>query len=718
MLISLTLNNFRKAVNTSIEFTEGLNVLRGANERGKTTTIEGVSYALYGTSALRTSLEECVTWGEKPATLKAILVYKGPANVFRFERSKGGASVYRDAEQVPFVTGQREVTAFASELLGADAKTAALLMMASQADLRGALDEGPGAVSSLIGKLADFALVDTLLVRAQERLLTGSAAPFTAKLAGFRTDLETLRANAPSADLDGAQADLDAAQAGADALMAARDAASAASDELLLKLANGRSLRQKHSTLQQEHIRASAKLGETVGKLEATRATIADRPSQEALDAAAADVASFGKMAELVQAKGLVDAAAKVFPEVHWEGEEAGFLKELQGLTARRQDMQNEVSNFTMQARAVSARRITSGKCPTCGHAAVGDDHVKATNDALNAEATALLEKAAQAGRLAAGVQSDLDDLVGVQKSAATAIRLRAWLANRALPVSIDEGTYPPRFNWIGPQPSVEGKAQAEQRLANLQALLNAAVRAGGAEATLCGQFVHLEGEVQRITNLRGEVLDALIDYDIPALEGQGQQATAALSQAMQELNAGLGRVKVAEQVLRDRKAALAAHAAQVENLKVRIQEAEADLVKLDFNNALMKKLKALKPAVTDHLWGIVLASVGTFFSQIRGEVSVVTKDSSGFKVNGRDIASLSGSTLDALALAVRVALTRTFIPHTSLLTLDEPAHGADDQRTGNILGFLAGAGFQQTILCSHDPLSESVASNVVVVGE
>lgn len=718
MITELTLSNFRKVRQGFMAFVPGLNVIRGANEASKSTRLEAILYALYGTSTLRTSLEECVTWGEKPATLKAILVYKASANVFRFERSKGGASVYRDAEQVPFVTGQREVTAFATELLGADAKTAALLMMASQADLRGALDEGPGAVSSLIGKLADFALVDTLLVRAQERLLTGSAAPFTAKLAGFRTDLETLLANTPSADLDGAQADLDAAQAEADALLAARDAASAASDELLLKLGEGRSLRQKHSTLQQEHIKASAKLDETVGKLEAARATIADRPYQEALDAAAATVASFGKMAELVQAKGLVDAAAKVFPEVHWEGDEGSFLKELEGLTARRRDLQNVVSNFTMQARAVSARRITSGKCPTCGHAAVGDDHVKATNDALNAEAAALLEKAAEAGRQAAGIQGDYDDLVGVQQTAATATRLRAWLANRELPVSIDESTYPPRFAWTGPQPSVEGKAQADRQLAWLQELLNAAVRAEGVQATLGGQLAHLQAEVQRLGDLRDEVINALVDIDIPALEEQSQQATAALTRAMQELNAGLGRVKVAEQALRDRKAALAAHAAQVQNLKVRIQEAEADLVKLDFNNALMKKLKALKPAVTDHLWGIVLASVGTFFSQIRGEASVVTKDSSGFKVNGRDIASLSGSTLDALAIAVRVALTRTFIPHTSLLTLDEPAHGADDHRTGNILGFLAGAGFQQTILCSHDPLSESVAANVVVVGE
>ena len=92
----------------------------------------------------------------------------------------------------------------------------------------------------------------------------------------------------------------------------------------------------------------------------------------------------------------------------------------------------------------------------------------------------------------------------------------------------------------------------------------------------------------------------------------------------------------------------------------------------------------------------------------------MVSKDKDGFKVNGRPVEALSGSTMDALAIAVRVVLTKTFVPHAPFIVLDEPCHGADDDRTSNILAFLAGAGFTQTILASHDPLSESVAQNVI----
>lgn len=131
-------------------------------------------------------------------------------------------------------------------------------------------------------------------------------------------------------------------------------------------------------------------------------------------------------------------------------------------------------------------------------------------------------------------------------------------------------------------------------------------------------------------------------------------------------------------------------------------------------NNLLIKKLKAIKPAVTNHLWSIVLGAVSAMFTQVRGEASVVTKDDSGFKVNGWSAANFSGSTLDLLALTMRAALTKTFIPHAPFLSLDEPAHGSDTDRTGSILGFLASSGFDQVLLASHDELSESVANNVI----
>jgi DNA repair exonuclease SbcCD ATPase subunit len=144
--------------------------------------------------------------------------------------------------------------------------------------------------------------------------------------------------------------------------------------------------------------------------------------------------------------------------------------------------------------------------------------------------------------------------------------------------------------------------------------------------------------------------------------------------------------------------------------------KAKADLASLHFNNNLLKKVRSARPVIADQLWSSVLMAVSTMFSQMRGEKTVVTKDKEGFKANGQCVESLSGSTLDLLGLAIRVALIKTFLPACPFVILDEPAHGCDEDRTTSLLGFLAGAGFQQTIIVTHDDTSEAVADSLITL--
>jgi ABC-type transport system involved in cytochrome bd biosynthesis fused ATPase/permease subunit len=172
-------------------------------------------------------------------------------------------------------------------------------------------------------------------------------------------------------------------------------------------------------------------------------------------------------------------------------------------------------------------------------------------------------------------------------------------------------------------------------------------------------------------------------------------------------------------QVEREHAAAVKAYdaaLAAVEALRKQHAAAQADLKALVFNNALLKKVRLAKPVIADRLWVVVLAAVSTFFSTMRGEVSVVTKEASGFKVNGQSITGLSGSTLDILGLAIRLALTRTFLASAPFVILDEPAAAMDENRTNATLGFLVAAGFQQTILITHEAASETVANNLITI--
>jgi DNA repair exonuclease SbcCD ATPase subunit len=155
---------------------------------------------------------------------------------------------------------------------------------------------------------------------------------------------------------------------------------------------------------------------------------------------------------------------------------------------------------------------------------------------------------------------------------------------------------------------------------------------------------------------------------------------------------------------------------AKVENVRKQLKDANDDLTAVNFNNALLKRVRAARPVIANKLWSKVLAAVSRYFSQMRGEESVVTKDGDGFKVNGKLIENLSGSALDLLGLAIRLALVRTFLPHAPFLILDEPAAACNDERTESMMGFLVACGFNQMLIVTHEDLSEKVASSLIEI--
>ena len=113
---------------------------------------------------------------------------------------------------------------------------------------------------------------------------------------------------------------------------------------------------------------------------------------------------------------------------------------------------------------------------------------------------------------------------------------------------------------------------------------------------------------------------------------------------------------------------------------------------------------------------GTVLGAVSYYFTQIRGEESIVERSEDGFKVNGRTVKGLSGSTQDILGLAIRIALSKVFLPVVPFVFVDEPFAGCSDNREVNGLGTLASAGFSQTFLVTHSSLGDSLADNLLQI--
>ena len=148
----------------------------------------------------------------------------------------------------------------------------------------------------------------------------------------------------------------------------------------------------------------------------------------------------------------------------------------------------------------------------------------------------------------------------------------------------------------------------------------------------------------------------------------------------------------------------------------MRLAEAREELAEVNFNNSLVKKLRTARPEIANKVWSNVLGTVSRYFSVMRGTKAVVTKGDDGFLVDGKSVESYSGSTLDILGLALRVALIRTFLPNCGFMMLDEPFAACDDGRQTLALGFLASAGFRQVLVITHEGISETVADTLITL--
>jgi DNA repair exonuclease SbcCD ATPase subunit len=708
MIKTLKLTKFRQHVDRQFDFTDGLQLLKAPNEGGKSTTIESILFALYGSRTLRDSLAQCVTWGHKENELKVELVIEVDGTEYLIRRSKSGAEVIKDG--VVFVTGQAEVTAFSATLLGADAKTAGNLMLADQSGLRGALDEGPAAVSGLMSKLADFDTIDRIVEAMQSTLLLGADAPIREKLKAAEAERDEAFAAMPApSSVAAAELAVSKAEAKANALRKQRDENEAPAYNLAIEKM------REAEVAQEKYMTAMEAAGKSLGNMTQAEARLEDAKSRVIVidhDRIATLRKDVFDIAEAMKRASAWEAFKKLpsLPDVHWEGDSDSFHTHLQNSRALLDTANAKVSHLNSQIGTARSRRIEGGLCKVCGTDVSKRPDIIETNAAVDREVAALNEQLNEWKPKAAELTNEIQQLDAIARVA----------RNNGVPSSVkpyvteENLTVPTRYLWVGGDGYVNPDFnKLKDELASLERTAEASNRAEGEVKALERALTQA-----RLDHAAAEArLQTTPAIDLAPYNAAHRAAADALNLIDNEV---YDADKVVAQSKADHEALLAQQQSCMTRLnlaKLRIDEYTKDIEAIGFNNALLKKMRSIKPAVTDHLWNSVLAAVSQFFTQLRGEASVVTKDSDGFKVNGASVKSLSGSTLDVLALAVRVALTKTFIPNSSMLILDECAAACDTTRTANLLGFLSTVGFRQVLLASHDELSESVADTVINIG-
>lgn len=730
MINTIRLQNFRQHLDRTFNFTPGINAIRGDNEAGKTTILEAFAYLVFGARALRESLDDVVTYDTPVSKLRVEGSLTHLGVVYTAYRAKSGAEVTFGSERV---TGQTEVTRFFERLFGVDAEMAGKLMISSQKAIAASITAGPTDAGKMIEALANFDLIDEIVELAQTKLVSGVTTGVEARIEQLRGQVADV---APDEDLTALRRAVVDAEAEQARLAVGLSDLKQNREDLDVDLA--KSILADEARLQDVISTAAYEL-DAIDRALAVEAPIAPAPADLEKARAAVEVdkhlaKALGLHAELVTAKiedewdkdlaSLEAEAATVQERITKASEEQAAALESVGRSdaALNQARRTAAVNIA----TLEGKLVKEDACPFCDKDLTDVPEVVQRNSKFGKEIELVRKVAASTDEQLTrerGEQQSIADTAGkvVAEARAYLKELQSVLARNSKVellyaragdlIAVDRTTVPGLWTWAGPAMTGE-RPNVAAALKALEARQTAAVTFEATRAAQQAQRNALKVKQSAAVAARQSLLvkdanetlveAAEIDVKLTAAGAALEAAKTALTAAQHALNT---RFELQKQ------AALAA-----ELTKKQLAAAEQELVDMQSNNALIKKVRAARPVITNKLWSIVLSSSSGHFSQVRGEPSSITRDEKMFRCNGKPAAGLSRSAEDMLGLSVRISLTKTFLSSLGFLILDEPGSACSSAREASMLGMLSTLGFEQIILVTHSDLCDAYSDNMIIV--
>lgn len=729
MLERITLRNFRQFEDRTITFNAGTTALRGRNEGGKSTIVEAFLYAVGGAKRCRNG--DFVRWGAKQSECRVEALLRLQGQPVRVTRGPRGAEVYVGSDTKPAVTGQKEVTNWFANQFGASLDVVMKMAFAKQDDLRGLLDDKNGKVMEFIEEMSGLDIVDFIIQQITATGATGSTAAIEDQTLAAREQLENERKVSYAAAIESVETRLvpmvetqkvveqqvNDLKTGVRATRAALNAlqmwaASAAAAE--------RSERAAALALSEAHVELEAR---TSHLRELTAATTGLAEEREQL---VARQESAKKFAEQRRAW---DAFQRWKPaEIEWDEGEPALKAAIAKLRAEYAEHQKKIRAsdesihpMHREIAKLEATIVASSACGLCGKDVSEFPEVRENNARVQAR-IAELREAVEAARVTSKVLETeglplLED-ISLHESILEAPRFTSTAARYAGLFELDERYVPPRVKWIGPDVSGDAPADPAARIEEIDRALKRAQRQQQEVETAQALVKSAQAHVERMKQELKDVMAGKPEGDEKALVAKIEKDEAAMDAARIDATTRAGEIGSLMGRLTELRAGETRHAALIERLEKQVTDGEAVLARYVFNNTLIDDLRRARPVVANALWNQILKAVSSYLTKMRGEPSIVTRDGSVFMVNGKPFSSYSGSALDLLALGLRSALTKVFVPGINMQVLDEPFAACDETRTNQCLAFLSGAGFAQTIVITHESTSEQCFEHLIEVTE
>lgn len=688
-LRQLELKNFGKHKYFKQDFVQGLVLIRGENEAGKSTIGMGVAYNWFGSSALVDNFEDTVHWGSKRSALKTSTVIATDSCDYECLRSASGAELRKNGQ--PIVTGHTEVTAAVCDILGIGVGLAPQTILANQNEIRGILALGPTAAAQFIEKLGNFGQIDRLIKQVTDQIPVGTITGIEEIRARRNEELEREKAK-PLQDVSKEKAHLKTVENHISKLASEIDMDQRSLNKINLeneKVAG----RQKMLVAEQHRIeQQNNKLRKDRQEYEAA---VAEGPKIRAklseLELQAKNHQVYTAYQQLKAIKTSVAALAVV-----WEGSEEELATTMDKLSSDITKTSDELATVRGSIKTLKNQLVTEDVCPTCGTVLKDKKEVDRCNHGVQQKITA---EEQEAWRLVEKLAKLKDEFTLLSDIFSTDIEIKAALGTLEPFVKADYSQVPVQLSWIGEVPN-KVDAVDVKKMAQLQATLD---RVTQAESLL---KVMAHPDSSRLKEIASE-LQELVLTPTESLEDVLRIKRAELEALQKEF--GLLSKKIS-----DVDAEALSRKATIKRLQKEIEDLDREILEIQENNTFVRTLKEARLRTIDVLWTKVLVGVSAYFSRLRGTPSVVSRDQKGFMVDGKH-SSPSGSTLDILGLALRITVSKMFAS-CGFLWVDEASAGCDDTRTVAMTSTLANAGFEQVVLISHKDIDEAGADLLITI--
>lgn len=684
MLTKLKLTNFRQHTDLTINFTSGLQAIRGKNEAGKSTILHGIAYAWWGSRALPMPLEDMVTWGFAPGTLKVELSFTHDGAEYSIKRSKSGAELTG-----PGVTasGQAEVTSFMERLFGAPAAICQATMLTRQKALQDGLDS---SALTLIERLANMQLIDELVNKIQTNLPSGNTKTLESQLSVLSNN------PLPVYDVSALEVQLIAQRQQCTTGFAAVVEAQETVNKLLKPVADAREKEVKNR--QTEVLRAS---------LEKQR--IAALAAQVVMDVVIPDITKLEQeLADQQEALGVLEAWNR-FTKLPKVGKQVPVSEDLlrASVAVLRTELQHLTTANAQRDREYARKEallITETACGLCGKDLQNVPEVVQKNAETQTVLDQMLAEHLRTNQLLAATTEKLAEQEALLKLSEQITSQLSYLNHCSTDLSVS----PPAVTWVGPTAAETVNVQAAAKALRDARLLEKNHKDQLAASAAAKHTLEQVNEaLAKLEVLELSEAEVYALAALPAAESQVKKLETDLELFKRQVTATLSAMDTAKAVHDSRMQAW--ETSQKQKMAV-----EASIKDYQFHNGIIDKLRTARPIVARKLWGLVLAGVSHYFSAIRGTASVVTRGENGFLIDGKGVGAFSGSTTDCLSMANRIMLQKTFLPGVNVMLIDEPGAAFDDIREADLLGVLASCGLEQVILVTHSELADSFASQVI----